>query len=136
MNLAVHSMSGDIRLGNVHDRVVSKVDILRKATLQSRVRTNEVLHRLGVASRDYNKPVATIFHAFDENFDGNDDQNGIPAIALGFRPAGDLDKIPELCDYAIEAVAHLAELATKPESKLADVKTEAEKRIQQRTSDG
>ncbi|MDP6557400.1 MAG: hypothetical protein QGG71_22235 [Pirellulaceae bacterium] len=64
------------------------------------------------------------------------DRDGIPAIEFGFRPAGDLDKILELCDYAIEAVAHLSKLAKEAESKLAEVKKEAEKRIKQRSSDG
>jgi len=64
------------------------------------------------------------------------DRDGIPAIEFGFNPPGDLDSIPALCDYAIEAVAHLAKLAKEAESKLAEVKKEAEKRIKQRSSDG
>ena len=64
------------------------------------------------------------------------DRDGIPATELGFNPAGDLDKIPALCDYAIEAVGQLAEFAKEAESKLAEVKKEAEKRIRQRSSDG
>ncbi len=50
------------------------------------------------------------------------DRDGIPAIEFGFNPPGDLDSIPALCDYAIEAVAHLAKLAKEAESKLAEVK--------------
>ena len=64
------------------------------------------------------------------------DRTNIPAAELGFNPAGELDKIPDLCDYAIDAVAQLAEFANEAESKLATVKKEAEKRIQQRASDG
>ena len=60
------------------------------------------------------------------------DRDGIPATELGFNPAGDLDKIPELCDYAIEAVAHMAVLAKEAESKLSAVKKDAEKRIAQK----
>jgi hypothetical protein len=64
------------------------------------------------------------------------DRDGIPAIEFGFNPPGDLDRIPELCDYAIEAVSQMAEFAKEAESKLAEVKKEAEKRIKQRLSDG
>jgi hypothetical protein len=73
---------------------------------------------------------------FDENYERDDNQIGIPAIGLGFRPAGDLHMIPELCDYAIEAVAYLAKLAKESESKLAEAKKEAEKQIQQKSRDG
>ena len=54
------------------------------------------------------------------------DRDEIPTTELGFRPAGDLDAIPGLCDYAIEAVTHLAKLAKEAESKLAEVKQEAD----------
>ena len=64
------------------------------------------------------------------------DQDGIPAIEFGFNPSGDLDSIPALCDYAIEAVAYMAKLAKEAESKLAEVKKEAQKRIKQRSSNG
>jgi hypothetical protein len=60
------------------------------------------------------------------------DRTDTPATELGFNPAGDLNKIPALCDYAIEAVIQLAEFASEAESKLAEVKKEAEKRIKQR----
>jgi len=89
----------------------------------------------------------TVAHAIDELISYTDkwrrryeeswfDRDGDPAIEFGFRPAGDLDAIPALCDYAIEAVGHLAELAKESESKLAEVKKEAEKRIKQKSSDG
>ncbi len=63
------------------------------------------------------------------------DRTDVPAIELGFRPAGDLDKIPELCDDAIEAVAQLAEFAKEAKRNLAEVKREAERRIEQKTSE-
>jgi sialic acid synthase SpsE len=53
---------------------------------------------------------------------------------LGFNEAGDLDKIPELCDYAIDAVADLAKFAKEAKSGLEDVKKEAEKQLSQRRS--
>ena len=64
------------------------------------------------------------------------DRTDIPATELGINPAGDLNAIPGLCDYAIDAVLQMAEFAEEAESKLANVKTEAEKRIKQMSSDG
>ncbi|MCB9873616.1 MAG: hypothetical protein H6821_05500 [Planctomycetaceae bacterium] len=64
------------------------------------------------------------------------DRTDTPATELGFNPAGELDKIPVLCDYASEAVAQLAEFANEAEGKLTDVKKEAEKRIKQKSSEG
>ena len=88
----------------------------------------------------------TVAHAIDELITYTDkwlrrydeswfDQDGVPATALGFNPAGDLDKIPEFCDYAIGAVSQMAKYAKEAESKLANVKKEAEKRIEQRASE-
>ena len=87
----------------------------------------------------------TVAHAIDELISYTDkwrrrfeeswfDRDGIPAIEFGFRPVGDLDKIPALCDYAIEAVAYMAKLAKEAKSKLAEVKKEAERMIKQRSS--
>lgn len=61
---------------------------------------------------------------------------GIPATEFGFNEPGDLNAIPKLCDYAIEAVVQLAEFSKEAESKLAEAKTEAEKRIKQQSSEG
>ena len=63
------------------------------------------------------------------------DRTDIPATELGFNPAGDLDKIPGDCDFAIDAVLQMAEFATEATIKLAEVKKDAEKRIEQRKSE-
>ena len=64
------------------------------------------------------------------------DRTGIPATELGFNKAGDLDKIPELCDYAIDAVADLARFAREAKRRLEGVKKEAEKELSQRHQGG
>lgn len=68
-----------------------------------------------------NKP-PTVAHALDELIRVTEnwlrryeeswfDRTEFPATDLGFNPAGDLTKIPDLCDYAIDAVEQLAEFA-------------------------
>lgn len=56
----------------------------------------------------------------------------IPTTDLGFRPPGDLDAIPDLCDEAIEAVTRLLSSAKEAKTDLEDVKAQAEKRLRQR----
>jgi len=48
----------------------------------------------------------------------------------------DLNAIPRLCDYAIGAVLQMGEFAEEAESKLAEVKKNTERRIQEESSDG
>ena len=62
------------------------------------------------------------------------DLTDAPATDLGFNPAGDLNAIPGQCDYAIEAVAQMAEFATEAQSMRTEVKKKAERRIEQRKS--
>ena len=64
------------------------------------------------------------------------DLNDFPATDLGFNHIGNIKMIPDLCDYAIEAVTQLAKFATEAESRLAEVKKDAERRMQEESSDG